>query len=63
MATVEWNNLPMCTCPHCEEEFQWDDYYDVMAGCTKDCPKCGKVIHVVATDTVRQVLLSDEPDD
>lgn len=44
--------LPMCTCPNCKFEFQWDDYYDVKSGSTRDCPVCEKEIEVLSTETM-----------
>ena len=51
-----WNNMPMVDCPHCRKEFQWDDYYDIKPGDTKECLYCEKVIHVIVVDTVTSTL-------
>lgn len=44
------NSMPMVTCPSCEKEFQWDDYYDVEVDEVRDCPHCGRGCKVVAKD-------------
>jgi len=49
---MAWQDFPMITCPHCEEEFQVDDYYDLSSGDTFDCGRCDREIHIWATDTV-----------
>ncbi len=56
-------DLPMVTCPHCESEFQKEDYCDVEAGDEWECPCCGRQIHVIAVDTTINVRLSKEPED
>lgn len=40
------NDMPICTCPHCEHRWQWDDWYHLDAGDTFSCPKCEKEIEV-----------------
>ena len=54
--------LPMVCCPHCGEEQQWDDYYDLYAGCSQDCQHCGKEIHVLSIDTVIYARVSTAGD-
>ncbi len=51
---MKWthNNLPMIVCPHCGEEYQHDDYYDIQSDDTLDCPSCEKEIHVLEVDTI-----------
>ena len=47
-----WQNFPMITCPHCEKEFQVDDYYDIEADSSFECSYCEKTIYVWATDHI-----------
>ena len=47
-----WQDFPMIICPHCNKEFQVDDYYDFRSGSCFYCHRCEKEIHVWATDTV-----------
>ena len=55
-----WNNLPMVTCPHCDKEDQWDDYYDLRAGDVRDCPNCEKEIHILELDTIITICVGAE---
>jgi uncharacterized protein (UPF0212 family) len=57
------SDLPMATCPHCGEEFQWDDYYDVRAGSERECPRCERTIHVLSVDTTITARLGTEPEE
>ncbi len=50
MKTTDNNSMPMVVCPHCEKEFQWDDYYELAVGDSRECPKCEKEIHVTYVD-------------
>lgn len=40
----------MVECPHCGKVFQWDDYYELKVGDSRECPKCEKEVFVIATD-------------
>ena len=62
MNTV-WCDLPICKCPHCGNQFQWQDYYDLKAGSTTECPVCEKTIHVLCMDHTINVELSTEAGD
>lgn len=53
--------MPMAKCPHCRQEFQWDDYYELSAGDTHECPNCEKAIHVLSVNHVMMVDLGTEP--
>jgi NAD-dependent SIR2 family protein deacetylase len=55
-----WNDMPMCECPHCGGEFQWD-YYEVEDDDEHECPICEETIHVVAVDHSTFVRLSVTP--
>jgi hypothetical protein len=44
--------MPMVECPHCEREFQVDDYCDFISGHIFPCPNCEKTIYICATDLV-----------
>lgn len=44
------NTMPMCTCPNCEKEWQWDDCYDVKQGTERECPTCGVTVEVLSAD-------------
>ena len=57
-----WTELPMMLCPHCKEESQIDDYYDIKVGSTINCPKCEAEVEVLDTDTVLLVLLKGQND-
>ena len=59
---IIYSGFPMATCPHCEAEFQWDDYYDLAAGSEHDCPKCERTIYVLDTDIEITARLSTEPE-
>ena len=54
---MSWCNLPMLDCPHCEKEFQYDDYYDVHIDTEIDCPHCEKSFYILEKDTVIQVRI------
>ena len=60
--TTTWCSMPMVECPHCEEEFQLDDYYDYETGQSFKCNKCEMEIHVVGKDTITELCLSTETD-
>ena len=47
-----WQDFPMITCPHCDKEFQVDDYYNFSSGDSFDCSRCEKEIFIWATDIV-----------
>ena len=49
---MAWQDFPMITCPHCDEEFQVDDYYDLKTGDTFTCAKCEKEIYIWQTETI-----------
>ena len=59
---MAWQDFPMITCPHCNQEFQVDDYYDLKAGSIIDCAKCGKEIHIWAMDTTLSGDIQARPD-
>lgn len=42
--------MPIVECPNCEQEFQWDDYYDVSAGNSRECQHCGSELEVLSVD-------------
>ncbi len=50
----------MVMCPHCEGEFQVDDYYDLKVGDTFTCNHCGKEIHILFVDTVIECEVGTE---
>ena len=62
MPVTRSNTMPMATCPHCNQEFQWHDYYDVNNGDDRECPKCERAIHVVAKECVMYLDLSTAPE-
>lgn len=43
--------LPMITCPACKREAQWDDYYDICVGSSRQCQHCEAEIVVTEVDT------------
>ena len=53
--------FPMVRCPHCEKEFQVDDYYDYQAGDSFECQICEKTIYILFTDTIIECELGTEP--
>ena len=61
MSTI-WSTMPMVTCPHCEKEFQLDDYYDYKTGDYFDCYKCDKEIYIHQMEVVMECNLGTEPD-
>ena len=58
----EWCDMPMITCPHCEKEFQLDDYYDYSIGDTFDCYKCEKEIHIQQIEMIMSVRIGTSKD-
>lgn len=55
-----WSDMPMVRCPHCEKEFQLDDYWDYFTGDTFDCVKCEKEIHILEMETILSFRLGTE---
>lgn len=53
--------FPVVECPHCNKEFQVDDYYEMGEGDEFDCRHCEKTIYVKYAETVIQVCLSTQP--
>lgn len=43
--------MPIVECPSCEQESQWDDYYFVKPGTTRECQHCGVELEVLSVDT------------
>jgi hypothetical protein len=56
-----WSSFPVVTCPHCEKEFQVDDYYDLKSGDSFDCNHCEKEIHIRQVDIIMECQLSTRP--
>ena len=59
---MTWQDFPMITCPHCNEEFQVEDYYDFSTGDSFYCPKCEKDIYIWATDTTLSGDIQAKPE-
>jgi len=59
---MSWQDFPMIECPHCKQEFQVDDYYNLEAGDSFDCGKCEKEIHIWATDITLSGDIQSEPE-
>lgn len=55
------NCLPMVTCPACEKEQQWDDYYDIGVGHSRECRFCEAEIEVTSVDVCTYVGLKVAP--
>lgn len=55
------NCLPMVTCPSCKRESQWDDYYDMHVGDSRECPKCEAEIVVTSVETYTYVTVIVAP--
>lgn len=53
-----WSSFPIVRCPHCNKEFQVDDYYDLSVGDSFDCHKCEKEIFIIGLDTIIECELS-----
>ena len=47
-----FNTMPMGVCPHCEKEFQVEDYDALEAGDTRDCPSCENEIHIIEREDI-----------
>lgn len=60
---MAWQNFPMVTCPHCGEEFQMDDYYDLSSGDSFYCGRCEEEIFIWATDTTLSGDLHAKPEE
>ena len=58
LVNSNWSELPMVTCPHCEKEFQMDDYYDVSPNDDIDCPLCEQAIYFRIVEPIIHVLVS-----
>ena len=59
---MTWVNLPIIKCPHCEKEYQMDDYYDLSAGDERYCPHCEKTIYILAVDVITTALIDSKPE-
>lgn len=55
-----YSSFPIVTCPHCECEFQVDDYYEMDIGDSFECHKCEKEIFILFKDIVIEVELGTE---
>ena len=59
--SYNWCDMPMITCPYCDQEFQLDGYYGYKVDDTFDCYKCekpilisaGKLIFSVRVETIK----------
>lgn len=60
MKNYIWSTMPMVTCPHCEKEFQVDDYCFKQSGDTLYCQHCKKTIHILEMETVMSVRLGTD---
>ena len=58
---MSWCEMPMAECPHCEKEFQVDDYYDVNIDTELQCPNCEKFVYVHDQEIIMRVNLEKEP--
>lgn len=58
---MSYVTFPMVTCPHCDKEFQMDDYYDIKSGDTRICHLCEKEIHVSEVEQVLTARFTKEP--
>jgi len=56
-----WTQFPMVTCPHCEKEFQVDDYYDFEVDDSFYCNICEKEIFIHFLDTIIECELGTKP--
>jgi hypothetical protein len=55
--------MPICECPYCEKTFHWNDYHDVKAGDTYECPCCTSIIYVRFVEYTITVTLGTEGED
>lgn len=62
MKITSANEMPTAECQHCEKITEFDDWYDFKSGDSKECPNCGKTIHVLDVDAVMYVRLGTEPE-
>ena len=60
MSTL-YTTFPMVRCPHCEKEFQVDDYYDLKIDDSFDCAHCEKEIYIHFLDTIIECELGTDP--
>lgn len=56
-----YSSFPIVTCPHCQKEFQVDDYYDLGVGDSFHCVHCEEEIHIHFVDTIIECQLGTEP--
>lgn len=54
-------SMPIVECPHCHKVFQWDDYYDMQEGDSRECPQCEKEIFVIGVSQVTTGMFSTHP--
>ena len=59
---MTWQEFPMIICPHCDETFQMDDYYNLKSGDSFYCQGCNKEIYVWATDVTISGDLHEKPE-
>jgi NAD-dependent SIR2 family protein deacetylase len=57
------NDMPICECPYCEKTFHWDDYHNVEAGDTYECPCCTSIIYVRFVEYTITATLGTEGED
>jgi hypothetical protein len=51
------NCLPIVTCPACQKETQFDDYYEMRAGDERECRHCEATIVVTSVVTCTYVTV------
>jgi hypothetical protein len=61
--TYTRNDMPMVLCPNCDQEFQWDDYYDIAPGKTRECMHCHRELVVIDVDTTIECRIGVKNDD
>ena len=58
--TTLWSSFPVVQCPHCEHNFQVDDYYDLSVDDSFYCDKCEGEIFIHSLDVIMECELGTE---
>lgn len=57
-----YNNLPDCTCPHCQDELYIEDYSLIQENDDCECPTCHKIFYFINVEkTIFATAVTEEP--
>ena len=60
---MSWQELPVISCPHCEQDTQIEEYYNLRPGSDVECGRCGKIIYIIAVETQVYADIRTAPDE